>query len=121
MGSNRKSHFRLLACIDSRLNHPLEWRAIAPEERSSLFDYLAEDNPSAALDLDLDLDLDDKIAQLTDVLAQHPELYKPGRVRGTREMVSMSNYVLVCPIHKRAGVIELVRIIGARQNDPKGK
>ena len=93
----------------------VEWRAMAREERISLFDYIAEDNPSAALDLD------DKIARLTDALPERPELYKPGRVRGTREMVLTANYVLVYRIQKKAGVIEIIRIIGARQNYPKNK
>lgn len=77
--------------------------------------YIAEDNPSAALDLD------DKIARLTDALPERPELYKPGRVRGTREMVLTANHVLVYRIQKKTGVIEIIRIIGARQNYPKNK
>ena len=85
------------------------------EERQGLFDYVAEDNPSAALELD------DKIARLTDALSEHPHLYKPGRVRGTREIVLTPNYVLVYRIQKKADIIEIVRIIGARQNYPKGK
>jgi toxin ParE1/3/4 len=93
----------------------VEWRAMAREARISLFDYIAEDNPNAALDLD------DKIARLTDALPEHPELYKPGRVRGTREMILTASYVLVYRIQKRAGVIEIIRIIGARQNYPKNK
>jgi mRNA-degrading endonuclease RelE of RelBE toxin-antitoxin system len=36
-------------------------------------------------------------------------------------MVLTSNYVLVYRIKKQAGVIEIVRIIGARQRYPKGK
>lgn len=93
----------------------VEWRAIAREDRSNLFDYIAQDNPSAALDLD------DRIERQTDALPERPELYKPGRVRGTREMVLAPNYVLVYRIKKKAGIIEIVRIVGARQNYPKGK
>jgi plasmid stabilization system protein ParE len=29
----------------------VEWRARAHEDRSKIFDYIAEDNPTAALDL----------------------------------------------------------------------
>lgn len=93
----------------------VEWRAIAREDRSNLFDYIAQDNPSAALDLD------DRIERQTGALPERPELYKPGRVRGTREMVLAPNYVLVYRVRKKAGVIEIVRIVGARQNYPKGK
>ncbi|MFM0342447.1 type II toxin-antitoxin system RelE/ParE family toxin [Paraburkholderia fungorum] len=98
----------------------VEWRARAREDRIRLFEYIAEDNPSAALELD------DQIAVKTDALPQRPKLYKPGRVRGTREMVLAPNYVLVYKIREKAGsdgkgIIEIVRIIGARQQYPKGK
>lgn len=88
----------------------VEWRARAHEDRSKIFDYIAEDNPTAALELD------DEIEKKTDALREHPELYRIGRVRGTREMVLAANYVLVYRILKRKAIIEIVRIVGARQN-----
>ena len=88
----------------------VEWRAKAREDRNNIFDYIAEDNPTAALELD------DEIEQKTDALPEHPELYRVGRRRGTREMVLAPNYVLVYRILKRTGIIEIVRIVGARQN-----
>ena len=56
----------------------VEWRAKAREDRSNIFDYIAEDNPTAALELD------DRIEQQTDALPERPELYRVGRRRGTR-------------------------------------
>ncbi len=91
----------------------VEWRPKAREDRHDLFDYIAQQNPTAALELD------DRIEVQTDALPQHPELYKPGRVRGTREMILTPNYVLVYRIKKQAGAIEIVRIIGARQDYPQ--
>lgn len=93
----------------------VEWRAQAREDRNNVFDKIAQDNPSAALELD------DLIERRTDALPKHPELYRPGRVRGTREMVLSPNYVLVYRLKKQASVIEIVRIVGARQDYPKGK
>lgn len=93
----------------------VEWRAKAREERHSIFDYIAADNPVAALELD------DEIERKTDALPGHPELYRAGRVRGTREMVLGPNYILVYRVLKQAGIIEIVRIVGARQDYPKGK
>jgi toxin ParE1/3/4 len=93
----------------------VEWRARALEDRISLLEYIAEDNPSAALELD------DLIAAKTDALPERPTLYKPGRVRGTREMVITANHLLVYKIREKAGIIEIVRIVGARQQYPKGK
>jgi addiction module RelE/StbE family toxin len=88
----------------------VEWRVRAHEDRSRIFDYIAEDNPEAALKLD------DEIEAKTDALPEHPELYRIGRIRGTREMVLAPNYILVYRILKRQAVIEIVRIVGARQN-----
>lgn len=88
----------------------VEWRAKAHEDRNHIFDYIAEDNPTAALELD------DEIEQKTGALPEHPELYRVGRRRGTREMVLAANYVLVYRILKQTDIIEIVRIVGARQN-----
>ena len=93
----------------------VEWRAQAREDRSQIFDYIAQDNPTAALELD------DRIAQQTDALPRHAQLYRVGRMRGTREMVLTPNYVLVYRIKKQIGVIEIVSIVGARQDYPKRK
>lgn len=93
----------------------VEWRAKAREERHGIFDYIAADNPVAALELD------DEIERKTEALPEHPELYRPGRVRGTREMVLGPNYILVYRVLKQADIIEIVRIVGARQDYPKGK
>ena len=48
-------------------------------------------------------------------LAQNPRTMFPA-VRGTREMVLAPNHVLVYRILKRTDIIEIVRIVGARQN-----
>jgi toxin ParE1/3/4 len=88
----------------------VEWRARAREDRIKHFNYIAEDNPTAALEFD------DEIEAKTDALPEHPELYRIGRMRGTREMVLAPNYILVYRILKRKAVIEIVRIVGARQS-----
>lgn len=59
----------------------VKWRAAASEARHSIFDRIVADNPAAALALD------DEIERKTDVLPERPELYRAGRMRGTREMV----------------------------------
>lgn len=91
----------------------VEVRQKADEDRQAIFDCIAADNVAAALDLD-DL-IEHQLLELID----HPELYRVGRVRGMREMVLAPNYILVYRILKQAGIIEVVRIIGARQNYPK--
>ncbi len=67
----------------------LLWRPIASEDRAFIMDYIAQDNPAAALELD------ETIEAKTNALPEHPKLYKPGRMNGTREMVIRPNYVII--------------------------
>ncbi|KPX89125.1 type II toxin-antitoxin system RelE/ParE family toxin [Pseudomonas meliae] len=49
-------------------------------------------------------------------VADHPYLYRPGRVSGTRELVAHPNYVLVYRVAIER--IEVVNVIHARQEYP---
>ena len=89
----------------------LVWTLPAHEDRKSIREYIAVDNPSAALDLD-EL-LSERAARLLD----HPALGRPGRLKGTRELVAHRNYILIYDV-----VGELVRVLrvlhAARQWPP---
>ena len=88
----------------------VEWRPLAIEDRARIMDYIAQDNPTAAIELDEQFE--DKAAQLP----KHPKLYKPGRVKGTREIVVRPNYVMV---YRIAGdVISILRVLHAAQQWP---
>ncbi len=78
----------------------LVWTLPAREDRKSIREYIAVDNPSAALDLD-EL-LSERAARLLD----HPGLGRPGRLKGTRELVAHRNYILIYDV-----VVELVRVL----------
>ncbi|MFZ4538817.1 type II toxin-antitoxin system RelE/ParE family toxin [Propionivibrio sp.] len=67
----------------------LVWRPLAREDRAAIMDYIAQDNPIAALELD------ETIEAKTRALPDHPKLYKPGRMKGTREMVIRPSYVVI--------------------------
>ena len=89
----------------------LVWTRPAREDRKAIREYIAADNPSAALDLDEPLS--EKAARLVD----HPGLGRPGRLQGTRELVAHRNYILIYDI-----VDDLVRVLrvlhAARQWPP---
>ena len=89
----------------------LVWTLPAREDRKSIREYIAADNPSAALDLD-EL-LSERAARLLD----HPGLGRAGRLKGTRELVAHRNYILIYDV-----VGELVRVLrvlhAARQWPP---
>lgn len=67
----------------------LEWREAARVDLLSIVEYIAQDNLDAALALVTEIE------EKAEQLREQPKLYRPGRVRGTREMVVRPNYVVV--------------------------
>lgn len=88
----------------------IQWRPQAEADREAIFDYIAQDNPSAALSLNADFD------SKAEQAAQRPRLYKAGRVRGTREIVVRPNYVMIYRIDDDG--ITILRVLHAAQQWP---
>ena len=88
----------------------LAWRPKAREDRTEIMDYIAQDNPIAALELD------EAIEAKTNALVDHPKLYKPGRMKCTREMVIRPNYVVVYRENKTD--ITILRVLHAARQWP---
>lgn len=85
----------------------LQWRPLSLADRDAITEYVARDNPSAAVDLDLEFELKAEHAR------QRPRLYKTGRMKGTREIVVRPNYVMV---HRITGdPVEVLRVLHAAQ------
>ena len=59
----------------------LEWSIFAQADREAIFDYIEADSPQAAITVD------DRIREQAEGLMKFPELGRPGRVDGTRELV----------------------------------
>jgi plasmid stabilization system protein ParE len=57
-------------------------------------------------------DIEAKVAKLV----EHPKLYRPGRVAGTREMIVRRNYVVVYAEDARA--VSILRVLHASQQWP---
>ncbi len=90
----------------------LIWRPMALADRETIMDYIAQDNPVAAIELD------DEFEAKADQARQRPTLYKPGRVRGTREIVVRPNYVMVYRVEDAGGTLAVLRVLHARQKWP---
>lgn len=88
----------------------VEWRQAARDDLRSIFDYIAEYNPAAALAL-LE-EIETKVGRLRD----RAKAYRPGRVAGTREMVVRPNYLVVYTETGEALVI--LRVLHAAQMWP---
>jgi toxin ParE1/3/4 len=88
----------------------LEWREAARADLLAIVDYISDDNSEAAQQLKDDIEA--KVAKLP----EHPELYRPGRVAGTREMVVRRNYVVVYA--EDARTVSILRVLHAAQQWP---
>ena len=88
----------------------LQWRPLSLADRDAIMEYVARDNPSATIDLDLGFELAAENAR------QRPKLYKPGRVKGTREIVVRPNYVMV--YRANGDLVEILRVLHAAQQWP---
>jgi toxin ParE1/3/4 len=88
----------------------LEWKATATADLLAIIDYISDDNPDAAQALK------DEIEAKTSRLPEHPQMYRVGRVDGTREMVVRPNYVVIYSDDPSAIVI--LRVLHAAQQWP---
>ena len=67
----------------------VRWTSAALRRRAAIIEYIAQDNPEAALQLDAD------IAMAARKLLQFPMMGRCGRLPGTREWLVRKNYLLV--------------------------
>lgn len=87
----------------------VEWNPVARASLWTILDFIGERNVFAAQDLY------DAIANATEALPKHPDLYRPGRVAGTREMVVHPNYI---GVYRVTSGIEILNVLHARQQYP---
>ncbi|MBD9584288.1 type II toxin-antitoxin system RelE/ParE family toxin [Delftia sp. DLF01] len=68
------------------------WTPQAQQDRADIWDYIAADNPRAALRMDL------LFSDAAARLAAYPNMGKAGRIAGTRELIPHESYRLVYEI-----------------------
>jgi len=83
---------------------------MALADRDAIMVHIAQDNPTAAIDLDLEFEAKAENARV------RPKLYKAGRVKGTHEIVVRPNYVMVYRII--GNVVDVLRVLHAAQQWP---
>lgn len=89
----------------------LVWLKRALNDRDAQLDYIAKDNPMAAISQG------DRIEDQVDQLLQHPQLGRLGRKQGTRELViSRTPFIVVYRIKGKR--IELLRLLHGSQKWP---
>lgn len=88
----------------------LEWRETARQDLLAIVGYIADDNPGAAQLLK------DDIEAGAARLLEYPQLYKAGRVPGTREMIVRANYIVVYAENEQT--ISILRVLHAARQWP---
>ena len=90
----------------------LSWRPQAEQDRDDNIRHIAEDDPLVAIEQL------DRIEEQIDMLLQQPKLGRPGRVKGTRELV-MSRTPFIAVYHLPSPQeIEILRLMHGSQQWP---
>lgn len=88
----------------------IRWSPEAIRDLASLRDFISQDDPSAAQRIVLRI-----IGSVENLLPDHPQIGRAGRVPGTRELV-ISGTPYVVPYRVQHGVLQVLRVYhGARQ------
>ena len=88
----------------------LVWARPAIADRKEIREYIAQDNPAAALALD------ELFSEKASRLVDHPGLGRPGRVTGTRELVAHQNYILIYDMAD--DLVRVLRVLHAARKWP---
>ena len=89
----------------------IRWLPQAHRNRLEQLDYIAQDNPLAAIGQD------EEIERRVNMLLEHPKMGRPGRVAGTRELV-VSSTPFVVIYRLLAQHIEVIRVLHSSQQWP---
>ncbi|MFT4247036.1 MAG: type II toxin-antitoxin system RelE/ParE family toxin [Pseudomonas sp.] len=91
----------------------LVWLPRAQQLRYAQLEYIAETDPLAAVRAD------EEIECQAELLPDNPNMGRPGRIEGTRELVvGRTPFILVYRVHPEAGRIEIWRLLHGAQRWP---
>lgn len=89
----------------------IEWLSAAERDFVAIIDFIAEDNPQAAVEQGDEIE-----TQITGLL-DHRQRGRTGRVKGTRELVIVrTSYIVAYRI--KSGKIQILRILHGAQQWP---
>lgn len=89
---------------------PVIWSPKAEDDLLEIIQFIAERDPWAAERIG------EAIRDSTWPLPEHPYLFRPGRVLGTREIVAQPNYIVVYRVELEC--VKVLRVVHARQEYP---
>ena len=89
----------------------LKWSSYAQSDRDRIYDYIDAESPRAAILVD------ERIADATATLRRFPEVGRPGRIEGTRELViQRTPYIVAYRIDR--DTIRILRVLHGAQQWP---
>ena len=89
----------------------IQWLPMAQAMRFEQLEYIALVNPLAAIEQDGEIER--QVAMLLD----HPKMGRPGRVRGTRELV-ISHTPFIVVYQAKPSRVEVIRFLHSSQQWP---
>ena len=90
----------------------VEWRPMARKDLQGIARYIANDSPVRARSFEQEL------RGKTVLLARHPEIGRPGRLSGTRELIAHPSYIVLYRVLYEAGTVQILRVKHAARQMP---
>ena len=90
----------------------IKWLRIASKNLDAATSYIAKDDPEAAQKMFW------HIWNSVEALGEHPEMGRPGRIFGTRELV-ISGYPFIVPYRIRGKEVQILRVFHTSQQLPE--
>lgn len=90
----------------------IRWLRTASKNLDEAMNYIARDNPEAAQKMYA------KIRDSVKALENHPEMGRPGRIFGTRELV-IRGYPFIVPYRIRGNEVQVLRVFHTSRQLPE--
>ncbi len=91
----------------------IEWRPMARGDLRAIVQYIGKDNPTRARSFGKELR-----GKTKPLFAQHPDLGRPGRLPGVRELVAHPNYIVFYRVLAEARTVQILRVKHAARQVP---
>jgi addiction module RelE/StbE family toxin len=93
----------------------VEWVAAAQEDRDNIVNYIAAENPRAALKMD------ELFSEATSKLGEFPLRGRIGMVPGTRELIPHASYRLIYEVDVVADIVWILALVHTSRLWPPAK
>jgi toxin ParE1/3/4 len=90
----------------------IEWRPMARDDLRSIVRYIGRDSPTRAVNFGKEL------RAKIEPLAKYPEIGRPGRIEGTRELIAHPNYIVFYRVLHASRTVQILRVKHAAQQWP---